>query len=77
MAKLAKAPDSFEAALADLERIIQSMQDGGLSLDDSLNAYKKGIELLHFCQNKLSAAEEQLKILDNHQLQALELPNGS
>lgn len=76
MAKSTKTPASFESALADLETIIQAMDSGEMPLEAALAAYKDGIELLKFCQGKLSDAEQQLKILENDQLKPLELPHG-
>jgi len=76
MAKTAKTPASFESALSDLESIIQAMEGGDMPLEAALTAYKDGIELLKFCQGKLSSAEEQLKVLENDQLKPLELANG-
>ena len=76
MAKIAKTPESFESALAELESIIQAMEGGDMPLDAALSAYKDGIELLKFCQGKLSDAETQLKVLEEGQLKPLELNNG-
>ncbi|TDR82007.1 exodeoxyribonuclease VII small subunit [Paludibacterium purpuratum] len=76
MAKSAKTPESFESALAELESIIQAMEGGEMPLDGALTAYKDGIELLKFCQGKLSDAENQLKVLEEGQLKPLELKNG-
>jgi len=76
MAKSTKTPASFESALADLETIIQAMDSGDMPLEAALAAYKDGIELLKFCQGKLSDAEQQLKVLENDQLKPLELPHG-
>ena len=76
MAKSAKAPASFETALAQLEDIIQAMKSGDMPLETALTSYKQGIELIKFCQSKLSDAEQQLKILENNELKPLDLPNG-
>ncbi|MEJ5209819.1 MAG: exodeoxyribonuclease VII small subunit [Burkholderiales bacterium] len=62
MSKSSKAP-SFEAALAELEKIVASMESGQLSLEDSLAAYKRGTELLKLCQQQLQDAEQQVRIL--------------
>ncbi|MEO1767377.1 exodeoxyribonuclease VII small subunit [Thiobacter aerophilum] len=62
MSKAPKAP-SFEAALAELEKIVASMESGQLSLADSLAAYKRGSELLKLCQRQLQDAEQQVRIL--------------
>jgi len=62
MGKTAKAP-AFEDALAELEKIVASMESGQLPLEESLAAYKRGTELLKFCQHKLQDAEQQVRIL--------------
>ncbi|MBM2886834.1 exodeoxyribonuclease VII small subunit [Chromobacterium phragmitis] len=76
MAKAAKAPASFESALAQLEDIIQAMDSGDMPLEAALASYKQGTELIKFCQGKLADAEQQLKILENNELKTLDLPNG-
>ena len=62
MGKTAKAP-AFEDALAELDKIVASMESGQLPLEESLAAYKRGTELLKFCQQKLQDAEQQVRIL--------------
>jgi exodeoxyribonuclease VII small subunit len=62
MAKPSKAP-TFESALAELEKIVADMEGGQLSLEESLAAYKRGMELLKFCQQQLADAEQQVRIL--------------
>ena len=74
MTKLSSA--SFETALTELEGLIQTMEKGGLPLEDALNAYQQGMELIKFCQSKLDHAEQQLKVLDDDGLHTLEPPNG-
>jgi len=60
----------FEAALTELEAIINRMESGQLPLQQSLSAYKRGTELLGFCQKALADAEQQIRILnDANQLQ--------
>ena len=60
----------FEAALAELESIINRMESGQLPLQQSLSAYKRGTELLGFCQKVLTDVEQQIRILnDANQLQ--------
>lgn len=60
---------SFEQALAELERIVARMESGELSLEQSLQAYKRGAELLQFCQAALKDAQQQVKILEGGLLQ--------
>lgn len=76
MAKTAKAPASFETALAQLESLIQAMESGDMPLENALASYKQGSELIKFCQAKLADAEQQLKILENDELKPLDLPNA-
>jgi exodeoxyribonuclease VII small subunit len=56
-------PKSFEAALADLETIVSQMENSQLPLEQSLDAYKRGAELLRFCQQALQEAEQKVRIL--------------
>lgn len=63
-----KPPKSFEAALAELEAIVQGMEAGKLSLEESLAAYQRGAILLKFCQNALAVAEQKIQILEAGEL---------
>ncbi|HET9662957.1 MAG TPA: exodeoxyribonuclease VII small subunit [Burkholderiales bacterium] len=67
MSKPAKPQDTqtFESAVAELERIVDSMESGQLSLEESLASYKRGAELLKFCQTTLQEAAQQVKLLEN------------
>ncbi|MCQ9329201.1 exodeoxyribonuclease VII small subunit [Pelistega suis] len=67
-----KLPVSFEEALEELERIVQSMEDDVLSLEESLKAYERGVLLTKVCQEKLDAANQQIQVLQNNLLQPLE-----
>jgi exodeoxyribonuclease VII small subunit len=58
-------PESLEAALAELEKIVSTMEAGQLPLERSLAAYKRGAELLKYCQAALQDAQQQVKILEN------------
>lgn len=67
-------PKSFESALADLSEIVRQMEDGQLPLEKSLAAYKRGAELLQFCQQSLQSAEQQVRILnEQNQLQSFSI----
>lgn len=57
-------PKSFEAALAELENIVATMEAGQLSLEASLAAYKRGAELLKYCESTLKEAEQQIRVLE-------------
>jgi exodeoxyribonuclease VII small subunit len=70
MAKTDPPPLTFEAALAELESILSTMEDGQLPLADTLSAYKRGAELLQFCQAALKDAQQQVQVLERGVLQA-------
>jgi len=57
-------PASFEQALAELETLVSQMESGQLPLEQSLAAYKRGAELLQYCQKSLSDVEQQVRILN-------------
>jgi exodeoxyribonuclease VII small subunit len=58
---------TFEKSLAELQKIVEQLEKGDLSLEKSLGLYEKGIGLTRFCQEELSQAKlkiEQLKAGD-------------
>ena len=62
---------SFEKALAELEKIVSRMESGELSLEEALATHKRGLELARFCQQKLEAAQQQVKVLEGEVLKPL------
>src|SRR5687767_6843959 len=62
----------FEQALAELEKIVARMESGELSLEQALATHKRGLELAKFCQQKLEAAQQQVKVLEGEILKPLE-----
>jgi exodeoxyribonuclease VII small subunit len=66
----AQDPTSFESALNELEKIVTSMEAGQMPLEQSLAAYKRGAELLKFCQAALQDAQQQVKILEDNVLKS-------
>lgn len=54
---------NFEAAMAELETLVAQMEDGDLSLDDSLKAFERGVMLTRQCQQALSQAELRVQAL--------------
>ena len=61
-------PERYEDALAELDRLVLSMESGQLPLDELLQAYRRGAELLTFCRERLNEVEEQVKVLEDGQL---------
>ncbi len=54
---------SFEKAMEQLEKIVDDLESGELSLENSIEAFEKGIELSKICRKKLEAAENRVKKL--------------
>ncbi len=70
------SPPTFEAALGELEGIVAAMEAGQMPLQDALDAYKRGTVLLRQCQDTLTAAEEQIRVLDGDSLRPLDGDNS-
>lgn len=51
---------TFEEAMQELTQIVQQLENGNLSLDDSIKAYQKGMELSQICQTKLQDAKKSI-----------------
>jgi exodeoxyribonuclease VII small subunit len=64
----ADLPATYEEALAELERLVAAMEGGQLPLDQLLQSYRRGAELLGFCRGRLDAVEQQVKVLEDGQL---------
>ena len=54
---------SFETAMTRLEQIVRQLEDGKVSLDDSLKLYEEGISLVRLCSGRLDEAEQKIKII--------------
>ena len=73
MAKSEKSESglTFESALAELEKLVASMESGKLTLEQSLAAHHRGLELAKFCQATLAQAQQQVRVLEEDTLKAL------
>ena len=69
MSQTTESPPSFEAALAELETLVGRMESGELPLAESLAAYKRGAQLLAYCQGALKDAQQQVQVLEKGMLQ--------
>ncbi len=76
-----KPPADFEKSLNALENLVDQMEGGEMSLEDSLKAFEQGIQLTRDCQARLAAAEQQVQQLMEQQgevsLQPFDTPEGS
>lgn len=72
------AEKKFEKALEKLEGIVKKMEEGDLSLEESLAAFEEGIRLSRFCADRLDEAERRVDILlrENDALQARPFDEG-
>lgn len=62
----AESPDSalpFEASLSELEALVDALERGDLTLEQSLTAFERGVQLTRRCEQALSAAEQRVRIL--------------
>ncbi|MEJ2327064.1 MAG: exodeoxyribonuclease VII small subunit [Chromatiaceae bacterium] len=58
-----KSPMAFEEALAELESIVDTLEKGDLTLEQSLAAFERGVKLTRTCQKALDEAEQKVRIL--------------
>jgi len=58
-----KAAFPFEESLAKLEGLVEKMEAGELSLEDSLKTFEEGVKLTRECQQALAQAEQKVKLL--------------
>ena len=65
-------PQDFETALAELEALVHTMENGTLPLEQSLTAYRRGVALTRICQDRLAQAEQQVKVLEGDLLRPLD-----
>ncbi|MCX7258336.1 MAG: exodeoxyribonuclease VII small subunit [Polaromonas sp.] len=66
----ADLPDTYEAALQELEGLASRLGSGQLPLDQLLSGYQRGAQLLAFCRARLQAVENQIKVLEGTELKS-------
>ncbi|HSH27640.1 MAG TPA: exodeoxyribonuclease VII small subunit [Wenzhouxiangella sp.] len=62
-AKAAGRKPDFEASLKELEGLVEALESGELSLADSLDRFKRGVELSRHCHEMLDQARQSVEIL--------------
>ena len=67
-------PFVFETAVAELDQLVQKMESGELSLEDSLQAFEQGVKLTSQCQQALSSAEQRVQLLLDQNGQSVAQP---
>jgi len=63
MARKESGDKKFESALEELEEVVEQLESGELSLEDSLSAFEKGVGLVRFCNQKLNEVEKKIEML--------------
>lgn len=56
-------PKTFEASLAELERIVKQLEDGDMPLEESLKLFEDGVRLSRECRERLTNAERRIEVL--------------
>jgi len=70
LADTPEKPQSFEDALNELENLVDSMEKGELTLEESLHSFERGVQLTRACQQALKEAEQKVRILSQKDLDA-------
>lgn len=58
-----KTTPSFEDALSELEQLVTRLERGDISLEESLEAFERGVNLTRLCQKSLQEAEQKVQVL--------------
>ncbi|QSA97335.1 exodeoxyribonuclease VII small subunit [Methylococcus sp. EFPC2] len=60
---MVKKVPRFEESLAELEQLVERMEQGNLPLEESLKLFERGVQLSRACQSALKDAEQKVQIL--------------
>ncbi len=71
-ARTPTAPENYESALKELETLLARLEDGQLSLEESIETYRRGLFLLGFCQAQLADAEQRVQVLEGDSLKSIQ-----
>lgn len=63
MAKKDAGNKKFETALKELEKVVERLESGELSLEESLAAFEEGVRLVKYCNQKLTDVEKKIELL--------------
>ena len=69
----------FEESLEKLEKLVEKMEQGDLTLENSLKTFEEGIRLTRECQQELSKAEQKVKLLmeENGEVRETDFPEDN
>lgn len=63
MAKQTETKQSFEQALAKLEKIVENVEQGQIGLEESIEQYAQGMQLIQYCRDILDQAEKRIETI--------------
>lgn len=69
MSTARKRPPDLEKSLAELEKIVATLEEGDIPLEQALSQFEKGIKLSRDCQTALQSAEQRVQVLMNGNLE--------
>ena len=72
MSKAGKRQPDLEKSLAELEKIVATLEEGDIPLEQALKQFEKGIKLSRDCQTALQSAEQRVQVLMNGDLEAFD-----
>jgi exodeoxyribonuclease VII small subunit len=65
-----RQPPAIETAMQELETLVENLEQGELPLEESLQAFERGVALTRICQQALDEAEQKVKILSGESEEA-------
>lgn len=68
--------ESFESAMAELNRLVEQLEGGELPLEASITVYQRGVELIRYCTTQLEKVDRQIEILDQEMLKPFQLDDA-
>ena len=72
MSKAGKRQPDLEKSLAELEKIVATLEEGDIPLEQALKQFEKGIKISRDCQTALQSAEQRVQVLMNGDLEDFE-----
>ena len=73
---MSDAPAKLEKSLAELEKIVETLEEGEIPLDKALEQFERGVSLSRTCQKALTDAEQRVQVLAGDDLEAFDSNDG-
>jgi exodeoxyribonuclease VII small subunit len=69
--------ETFESAMAELDRLVAQLEEGELPLEASITAYQRGVELVRYCTAQLEKVDRRIEVLDKEMLKPFQPDNAT